>query len=125
MKFSLEGAIGLYWTFGKEVLLRISPDSAVRFGVRNILSMHTGGQVGPNIRYKIPPLAVIAFEFVELNLKQINVNTFDSTNIKGSSNTGVSRNSFDKLQQRLLPGSDILMIAINSRQGEIRRTTYI
>ena len=87
--------------------------------------MHTGRQVGPDIRYKIPSLAVIAFEFVKLNLTQICDSTFDSTNIKGS-NTGVSGNSLDKLQKRLLPGTDILtMIAINSRQGEIRRTTYI
>jgi hypothetical protein len=86
VKIALEGAIGLYWTFGKKVLLRISPDSAVRFGARNILSMHTGGQVGPGIEYEIPSLAVIAFDFVELNLTQIYASAFNSTNIKGSSN---------------------------------------
>jgi hypothetical protein len=69
VKFALEGALGLYWTFGKEVLLRISPDySVVKFGVKNILIMHTGRQVGPNIGYEIPSLAIVVFIFVKLNL---------------------------------------------------------
>jgi hypothetical protein len=98
VKYGLEGVLGLYSTFGEEMLLWISSNLAIRPGARNISSMHTGRQVGPDIWYKIPPLAVIAFEFVELNLTKIYASAFDSANIKGSSNTGVSSNSLDKLQ---------------------------
>jgi hypothetical protein len=59
--------------------------------MRETSSTHTGIQGGPDIRYKVPSLAVVAFDFVELNLAQIYVSAFDSTNIKGSSNTGVLR----------------------------------
>jgi hypothetical protein len=68
VKFVLEGALGLYSIFGKEIVLGISSNLAIRPGARNISSMHTGRQVGPDIRYKIPSLAVIEFEFVKLNL---------------------------------------------------------
>ena len=97
MKFGLEGAIGLYPIFGKEIvlgILRISSNLAVRFCARNISRMHTSTQVGPDpdtLGYEIPSLAVIAFEFVELNLMKIYASAFNSTNIKGSSNTGVLR----------------------------------
>jgi hypothetical protein len=82
----LEEVIGLYSTFGKEIVSGISSNLAIRPDARNISSMHTGRQVGPDIRYKIPSLAVIAFDFVELNLTQIYALAFNSTNIKGSSN---------------------------------------
>jgi len=75
--------------FSKEIVLGISSDLAIRPGARHISSIHTSKQVSPNLRYKIPSQAVIAFEFVELNLTQIYASAFDSTNIKGSGNTGV------------------------------------
>ena len=71
MKFVLEGALGLYSIFGKEIvlgILGISSDLAIRAGARNISSMHTGRQVSPDIRYKIPSLTVIVLESVEFNL---------------------------------------------------------
>jgi hypothetical protein len=74
VKFGLEEALGLYSIFGREIvlgILRISPTLAVRLGVRNISSMHTSTQVGPDLntlRYEIPSLAVIVLESVELNL---------------------------------------------------------
>jgi hypothetical protein len=91
VKFALEGVIGLYSIFGEDILLGISSSLAVRLGARNISSMHTGRQVGSDIRYKIPHLAVIGFEFVQLNLTKIYASAFDSTNTKGSSNTGALR----------------------------------
>jgi hypothetical protein len=91
VKFVLEGGLGLYSIFGKEIVSGISSNLAIRPGARNILSRHTGRQVGPDIRYEIPMLVVIAFEFIEFNLTQIYASAFDSTNIKGSSNTGVLR----------------------------------
>ena len=57
MKFVLEGALGLYSIFGKEIvlgILGISSDLAIRAGARNISSMHTGRQVRPDIRCKFP-----------------------------------------------------------------------
>ena len=68
MKFALEGALGLYSIFGKESLLGISPDLSVRLGAKDISSMHTERQVGPDIRYEIPSLTVVVLIFVELNL---------------------------------------------------------
>jgi hypothetical protein len=68
MRFALEGALGLYSIFGKKIVLGISSDLVIRPGVGNISSMHTCRQVGPDIRYKIPLLAVIVLEFVENNL---------------------------------------------------------
>ena len=85
----LEEVIGLYSIFGKEIALGISSDLVIRPDARNISSIHTSRQVGPDIRYKTPSLAVIAFGFVELNLTQIYASAFDSMNIKGSNNTGV------------------------------------
>jgi hypothetical protein len=87
----LEEVIGLYSMFGEEIVLGISSNSAIRPDTRNISRIHTDRQVGPDIRYKIPSLAVIGFEFVELNLTKIYALAFDSTNIKGSSNTGALR----------------------------------
>jgi hypothetical protein len=81
----LEEVIGLYSIFGKEIALGISSNLTIRPDARNMSSIHTGRRVG---RYKIPSLAVIGFEFVELNLLKIYASAFDSTNIKGSSNTG-------------------------------------
>jgi hypothetical protein len=63
--------------------------------------MHTSTQVGPDLDtlgYEIPSLTVIALESVEFNLMYIYASAFNSTSTKGSSNTGVSRNSLDKLQ---------------------------
>jgi hypothetical protein len=68
VKFALEGVFGLYSIFGEEALLGISSNLAIRPGARNISSMHTGRQVSPDIRYKIPSLAVIAFKSVEFDL---------------------------------------------------------
>jgi hypothetical protein len=85
----LEEVIGLYSIFGKEIVLGISSNLAIRPDARNISSIHTGRQVGSDIRYKIPSLAIIGFYFVEVNLTKIYASAFDSTNIKGSSNTGV------------------------------------
>jgi len=68
VKFVLEGALGLYSIFGGEVLLGISPDLSIRFGARNALSMHTCRQIGPEIRYEIPSLAVVVLIFVEPDL---------------------------------------------------------
>ena len=87
----LEEVIGLYSIFGKGIVLGISSNLAIRLGTRNMSNTHTGIQGGPDIRYKVPSLAVVALDFVELNLAQIYVSAFDSTNIKGSSNTGVLR----------------------------------
>jgi hypothetical protein len=91
VKFALEEVLSLYSIFGEEVLLEISSNLTVRLGARNISSMHTARQVGPDIWYKIPSLAVIAFRFVELNLTQIYVSAFNPANIKGRNNTGVLR----------------------------------
>jgi hypothetical protein len=82
----LEEANGLYSIFDKEIVLGISSNLAIRPDARNISSMHTSRQVGPDIRYKIPSLEVITFDFFELNLTQIYTSAFNSTNIKGSSN---------------------------------------
>jgi hypothetical protein len=68
VKFGLEAALGLYSIFGIEIVLGISSYLTIRLGARNISSMHTGRQVGPDIRYEIPSLAVIALESVEFNL---------------------------------------------------------
>jgi hypothetical protein len=71
VKFALEGVIGLYSVFGEEILLGISSSLAVRHGARNILSMHTSTQVGPDLDtlgYELPSLAVTALESVEINL---------------------------------------------------------
>jgi hypothetical protein len=94
VKFALEEVLGLYSTFGEEIFLGLSSILAVRLGGRNMSSTHTCSQVGPDLDtlgYEIPSLAVIAFEFVELNLKKIYASAFNSTNIKRSSNTGVLR----------------------------------
>jgi hypothetical protein len=87
----LEEVIGLYSFFGKEIVLGRSSNVVIRPDARNISNMHTGRQVGPDIRYKIPSLAVIGFEFVELNLTKMYASEFNSTNIKGSSNTWALR----------------------------------
>ena len=71
---------------------------AIRPDARNISSIHTDRQVGPDIWYKIPSLTVIAFGFVELNLMQIYASAFESTNIKMSSNTGVLILALGRLQ---------------------------
>jgi hypothetical protein len=71
VKFGLEAALGLYSIFGTEVvlgILGISSNLAIRAGARNISNMHTGRQVGPDIRYEIPSLAVVIIIFVKLNL---------------------------------------------------------
>jgi hypothetical protein len=68
VKFALEGALGLYPILGKEFLLGISPYMSVRIDARDISSMHTERQVGPDIRYEIPSLTVVVLIFVELNL---------------------------------------------------------
>jgi hypothetical protein len=68
VKYGLEAALGLYSIFGTEIVLGISSYLAIRAGARNISSMHTGRQVSPDIRYEIPPLAVVVLIFVELNL---------------------------------------------------------
>jgi hypothetical protein len=86
-----EEVIGLYSIFGEEIVLGVSSNLSIRPDARNMSSMHTGRQVGPNIRYKIPSLTVIGFEFVELNLTKIYASAFNSTNIKGSSNTWALR----------------------------------
>jgi hypothetical protein len=87
----LEEVIGLYSIFGEEIVLGISSNLAIRPDARNISSIHTGRQVGPDIQYKIPSLTVIGFEFVELNLTKIYASAFSLTDIKGGSNTGALR----------------------------------
>jgi len=64
----LEEVIDLYSIFDKEIVLGISSNLAVRPNVRDMSNIDTGRQVGPDIGYKIPSLAVIAFETVEFNL---------------------------------------------------------
>jgi hypothetical protein len=91
VNFILEEVIGLYSFFGKEIVLERSSNVIIRPDARNISNMHTGRQVGPDIRYKIPSLTVIGFEFVELNLTKIYASAFDSTNIEGSGNTWALR----------------------------------
>ena len=52
----LEGALGLYSISGKETvlgILGILSNLVIRAGARNISSMHTDRQVGPDIRYKL------------------------------------------------------------------------
>jgi hypothetical protein len=91
VKFVLEGALGLYSIFGIGIvlgILEISSYLAIRAGARNISSMHTGRQVGPDIRYKIPSLAVIALESVEFNLVKIYASAFTLMNIKGAAIPG-------------------------------------
>jgi len=71
VKCGLEGALGLYSIFGKEIvlgILGISSNLTIRAGARNISSMHTGRQACPDVRYKIPLLAVIVLESVEFDL---------------------------------------------------------
>ena len=71
MKFALEEVLGLYSTFGEEILLRLSSNPAVRLGGRNRSSTHTCPQVGPDLDtlgYEIPSLAIIVLGSVELNL---------------------------------------------------------
>jgi hypothetical protein len=68
VKYGLEAALGLYSIFGTEIVLGISSYLTIRLGARNILSMHTGRQVGPDIRYEIPSLAVVITIFVKLDL---------------------------------------------------------
>jgi hypothetical protein len=98
VKIGLEAALSLYSIFGTGIALGISSYLTIRLSARNISNMHTGRQVGLVIRYEIPSLAVIALESIEFNLVWIYASAFTSMNIKGSSNTGVSRNSLDKLQ---------------------------
>jgi hypothetical protein len=68
----LEEVIGLYSIFGKEIFLGIPSNLVIiRPEAKNISSIRTGRQVGPDLDtlgYEIPSLAVIVLESIKLDL---------------------------------------------------------